>query len=84
MAQTITLATTGQKMSAKEFAERRMIVKAINGMISWARSALTGFDFDAQTEQYGDVWRITITVGWKPLPLPVEIVPTAEINGRLT
>jgi hypothetical protein len=83
MTQRLDQPTERVKVNAKELAEKRLIVKSILGGIAWMRAALQGFDFDAQTEQFGNVWRIVITVGWKPLPLPVEVVPCSEIDGRL-
>jgi hypothetical protein len=47
------------------------------------RSALQGFDFDAQVEQFGDVWRVVVTVGWKPLPLTPEIVDIPKPEGSV-
>ena len=70
-------------LSAKEYAERRYIHKTINAGVHYMQSKLGGFGFDAQTEQYGDVWRVTITVQWKPLPPVPVIVPSTDVDGLL-
>lgn len=70
-------------ISAKEYAERRYIQKAINATVHYAQSKLGGFGFDAQTEQYGDVWRVVLTVQWKALPPAPRIIPSMEIDGKL-
>jgi hypothetical protein len=74
-------------ISAKEWNERRYITKVVNATIHYAQSKLAGFPFDAQTERYGDVWRVVLTIKWTPQPPAPKIIPTFEdvgcVDGRL-
>lgn len=74
--------TVPPTISAKEFAERRYIAKAVNAGVNYMRSKLSGFPFDAQVARYGDITRIVITVQWIPQPVAPEIVPSAYVEGR--
>lgn len=65
-------------ITAKELAEKRYLVKMINGMIRYGQAKLAGFDYDAQIEQYGNVWRVVVTVGYRPLPLYPQVVDGPE------
>jgi hypothetical protein len=75
--------TVTHTISAKELAERKWLVKILNGAASWARSKLVGWAVDAQIEGYGSVYRMTLTVAYSPLPPPVKVVPS-EQEGYLT
>ncbi len=70
-------------MDAKEFADRRYAMKAINAMINYGRSKLAGYPFDARIEHDGKVWRISITVEYVPQEPPIQIIPSKEIDGAL-
>ena len=71
------------KISMKELCERRLIVKYINAMIRYGQAKLNGFDFSAETQQYGDVYKVVVTVQWKPLPLLPEIVDIPKPEGSV-
>ena len=69
---------TRPTITAKELAEKRYLVKMLKGMIRYGEAKLAGFDFDAQTQQYGNVWRVVITVGYRPLPIYPQVVEGPE------
>jgi len=70
-------------MDAKEFADRRYAVKAINAMVNYGRAKLAGYPFEARIEHDGKVWRISITVEYVPQEPPIQIIPNKEIDGAL-
>ena len=71
------------KISVKELVERRYITKMLLGMMAWGRAKLTGFPFDAQIEQSGDVYRVTVTVKHIPLPIIPEVIHEPKPEGSL-
>lgn len=71
------------KISLKELSERKYILKALKGGENWLRSKLAGFPIDVQEEQSGDVYRVTVTVKWIPLPLIPEVIQEPKPEGSL-
>jgi len=71
-------------MDAKEYADRKYAVRAINAMVNYGRSKLAGYPFDAQIEYQSNVWKISITVEYVPQPPPIKIIPNNEMDGALT
>jgi hypothetical protein len=67
----------------KELCERRHIIKYLNAMIRYGQAKLNGFYFTAETQQYGDIYRVTVTVQWKPLPLTPEITDIPKPEGSV-
>lgn len=60
---------TRPTISTKELYEKKYLDKMLRASIRYAEAKLRGFNVDAQIEQYGDVWRAVITVGYRPLPV---------------
>jgi hypothetical protein len=65
-------------ISTKELTEKRYLDKMLRASIRYAEAKLRGFDFDAQIEQYGNVWRAVLTVGYRPLPVYPQVVDGPE------
>jgi hypothetical protein len=75
--------TVRPTISAKEYSERRYILKAINAGIHYMQAKLAGFGFDAEVESYADITRVTLTVQWKPQPLLPVIVDIPKPEGSI-
>lgn len=75
--------TARRVMDAKEFADRRYAMKAINAMVNYGRSKLSGYPFHAQIEHDGKIWKISITVEYVRQEPPIQIIPNKEIDGAL-
>jgi hypothetical protein len=74
-------------MTAKEFAERRYVTRTIFAVINYARSKLAGYPTDFQVEGFPadrpTVWKVVLTVEYKPQGPPLEITPSLDVDGRL-
>lgn len=69
---------TRPTISTKELYEKRYLDKMLRAAIRYAEAKLRGFNFDAQIDQYGNVWRAVITVGYQPLPIYPQLVDGEE------
>ena len=58
----------------RELAERRIIVKGLNGAAAWLRAKVGVFPIDVTIEQSGDVYEMVVKVTYRPLPPVPEIV----------
>jgi hypothetical protein len=61
-------------ITAKELVMRRRLVRLINGVVRYAQAKIAPYRFDAQVEQHGNVYRITMTVEYRDLPPEPEVI----------
>jgi hypothetical protein len=61
-------------ITARELVARRRLIRLINGVVRYAQAKIAPYGFDAQVEQYGNVYRITMTVEYRDLPPEPEVI----------
>jgi hypothetical protein len=63
-----------KKVTLRELAERRIIVKGLNGAAAWLRAKVGVFPMDVTIEQRGDVYEMIVKITYRPLPPMPEVV----------
>ena len=61
-------------ITAKELVMRRRLIRLINGVVRYAQAKIAPYEFEAQVQQYGDLYRITMTVHYRDLPPEPEVI----------
>jgi len=67
-------AETKGTMTFRELAERRIIIKGLNGAAAWLRAKVGVFPIDIEIQQRGDVYQMIVQVTYRPLPPVPEVV----------
>jgi hypothetical protein len=65
---------TKGKVTLRELAERRVIVRSLNGAAAWLRAKVGMFPIDIELQQDDDVYEMVVKVTYRPLPPVPEVV----------
>jgi len=70
-------------ITTKELVTRRRLIRLINGIVRYGQAKIAPYEFEAQVEQSGDVYRITMTVHYRELPPEPEVIIGDLVKGGL-
>jgi hypothetical protein len=67
-------ANTKGKITFRELAERRIIIKGLNGAAAWLRAKVGVFPIEIEMQQRDDVYEMVVKITYRPLPSVPEVV----------
>jgi hypothetical protein len=69
-------------ISVRELVMRRRLVRLINGIVRYGQAKIAPYEFEAQVEQSGDLYRITMTIRYRDLPPEPEVIIGDAVKDR--
>ena len=77
-----TLGLDRKQISLKELCERKEVLKMLKASGNYAAAKLAPWNVSVEMNQYADVYRLVVTVVYKPLPPLPELIYEEKPKGR--